>query len=396
MTALVCGSVWTAHAQLDPVRRELIQLGYNQPLQGSAPLAGYAFYYVNLPDFYRTNYTLRLALAPIYVDAEFGFKHLLGDRTDFALGAAGGGFADSYSEIRQGRWVRDESFPGHGGNISANIYHLFNPGSKIPLNGVLRGEFQYASYSDDTDTADNFELPDSQPIFNVRTGVRWGGQEPLMLPDFAMELSAWYEGQFRTQPHRYGFNNDRQLEPHSHLFWGRALLAYTSPKIKQSLHVSVTAGTSIEADRFSAYRLGGILPLAAEFPLTLPGYYYQEISAKRFVLAGATYTLPLDPIKRWSVMAQITTAGVEYIDGLEQPGRWHSGTGGGIIYRSPSDSWQVLVAYAYGIDAIRSHGRGAHSVGFLVQFDLTRARVPLFDPGQHPSRSRFLDRFFRF
>ena len=33
--------------------------------------------------------------------------------------------------------------------------------------------------------------------------------------------------------------------------------------------------------------------------------------------------------------------------------------------------------YAYGIDAIRSHGRGANSIGLLVQFDI----------GAKPSRS---------
>jgi hypothetical protein len=36
-------------AQVDPVRRELVQLGYNQTLVGHAPLSGYAFYYRNQP-----------------------------------------------------------------------------------------------------------------------------------------------------------------------------------------------------------------------------------------------------------------------------------------------------------------------------------------------------------
>ena len=65
-------------AQIDPVRRDLIQLGYNQAFEGHAPFAGYAFYYHNQPDFLRTNLTLRLALAPVYLDSEFGFVHGLG------------------------------------------------------------------------------------------------------------------------------------------------------------------------------------------------------------------------------------------------------------------------------------------------------------------------------
>ena len=116
-----------ASAQIDPVRRDLIQLGYNQPVEGHAPFAGYAFYYHNEPDFLRTNLTLRLAVAPVYLDSELGFVHGLGPNTDFGLGLAGGGFADSYDEIRGGTYYPGESFDGHSAEISASIYHLFNP-----------------------------------------------------------------------------------------------------------------------------------------------------------------------------------------------------------------------------------------------------------------------------
>ncbi|MEO7675267.1 MAG: hypothetical protein ABIV39_00705, partial [Verrucomicrobiota bacterium] len=124
-----------AFGQIDPEKRQLIQLGYNQPIEGRGPISGYAFYYRNDPDFFRTNITLRLAIAPIYVDSEIGFSHLLGEQTDFAVGVAGGGFADSYSEVRQGRLKERESFTGHGGEISSSIYHRFNPESMIPLSG---------------------------------------------------------------------------------------------------------------------------------------------------------------------------------------------------------------------------------------------------------------------
>src|SRR5437879_3547661 len=53
---LVClGASATAHAQIDPERRRLVQLGYNQPIQGRGPLSGYAFYYFNEPGFIQTN-----------------------------------------------------------------------------------------------------------------------------------------------------------------------------------------------------------------------------------------------------------------------------------------------------------------------------------------------------
>ena len=128
-----------AFAQIDPVKRDLIQLGYNAAFEGHAPFAGYAFYYHNQPDFLHTNLTLRLALAPVYLDSEFGFVHGLGPNTDFAIGLAGGGYADSYNEIRGGTFFPEESFNGHCGEISTSVYHLFNPADLIPLNLILRG-----------------------------------------------------------------------------------------------------------------------------------------------------------------------------------------------------------------------------------------------------------------
>ena len=51
-----------AHGQIDPEKRELIQLGGNQAVQGAAPIDGYGYYYLNEPNFFHTNVTLRLAL----------------------------------------------------------------------------------------------------------------------------------------------------------------------------------------------------------------------------------------------------------------------------------------------------------------------------------------------
>ena len=364
-------------AQLDPVSRNLVQLGYNQPLEGHAPFAGYAFYYYNRPDFLRTNLTLRLAVAPVYLDSELGFVGALGPNTDLGLGIAGGGFSDNYDEIRGGTYYPDESFNGYGAGASVGVYHLFNPAGRIPLNYVLRGGLHYSFYDDTQDTAANFQLPDNHGTFAVRTGLRWGGVEPTLFPPLAMEVSAWYEGQFRTASGAYGFNGDRELNSQSQLFWGDVAVAYTLPKSQQSFYLRLTSGTSIDADRFSAYRIGGFLPLISEFPLSLPGYYYQEISARQFALLNANYLLPLDPNKRWDLDVNASTAWVDYLPGEGQPGNWLSGVGGGILFHSPSDRLKILATYAYGIDAIRSHGRGANSIGLLLQLDL----------GPQPSRA---------
>jgi len=383
-----CASSFCAHGQIDPVKRELIQVGYNAALQGHPPLSGYAFYYLNQPDFFHTNLTLRLAVAPTYLDSELGISRALGENTHLGVGVAGGGFADDYAEIDQGEYLRSQSFSGFGGELSLSVYHLFNPGRTIPLNGVLRGTAHYSTYSRNDDTAPDFTLPKDHGLFSVRTGLRWGGREPTLYPSLAMELSLWYEGQFRSAHGVYGLG-DRTLEPHSHLFWGEALLAYTLPEWKHNLYLSLTAGSSVDADRFSTYRLGALLPLVSEFPLSLPGYYYQEISAKSFGLFGFNYIVPLDDKQRWNFNGTLTTAVVDYLAGLEQPGNWHTGVGVGILYKSRS--LKVMVGYGYGVDAIRSSGRGAHSIGLLMQVDWAQAREELFNP-ESPNRWRGLQR----
>ena len=393
LAALGCVSPFVAPGQIDPFPRQLIQIGYNAAVEGRAPLTGYAFYYWNKPDFLRTNLTLRLAVAPTYLDSELGISQALGPRTDLGIGVAGGGFADTYDEIRQGTFLPRESFTGHSGELSLSLYHCFNPDQLIPLNGVLRGTAHYSAYVADN-TAPSFQLPEDHGTFSVRTGLRWGGREPTLFPSLAMELSVWYEGQFRTTPGGYGFDTngfDRAYEAQSHLFWGTALLDYTLPDSQQAFFVNLTAGTSMNADRFSAYRIGALLPLVSEFPLSLPGYYYQELSVRQFVLLGGNYLVPLDPKHHWNLNFTAETAIVDYLPGLGQPGNSLSGVGGGILYRSTSV--KVMVGYAYGVDALRDGKRGANSIGILMQYDLEHVRTAVLSP-EEPGRWRGWQRIF--
>ena len=121
------------------------------------------------------------------------------------------------------------------------------------------------------------------------------------------------------------------------------------------------------------------------------------MSAERFVLLGGQYALPFDRGKQWGLLASASTAFVDYLPGLEQPGTWHSGVGGGIVFRSKSAAWNVMLGYAYGINAIRNGERGAHSVGLLVQYDLEadrRGKQPFWDPWLNPNKWRGFDRLF--
>jgi hypothetical protein len=390
---------YTCHAQIDPYKRQLLQFGYNQPTEGHWPMAGYLFYLLNEPEFIRPDLTLRLAVAPTFLDGEFGFSHALGPQTDVAVGLSGGGFADSYNEIRRGKYLIDESFTGHGGGASVSLYHRFNPNQRLPLNAVVRGMINYSSYERDDATADAFVLPNDRFTYIGRAGLRLGGREPMLPPALGMELSAWYEGSIRSRHGPYGFDGDRIVEANSHRFWGRALFAYTLPWLEHNFNLSITAGTTRQADRFSAYRLGGTLPLLSEFRLDLPGYEAQEITAREFVLFNGLYSLPIDSAKRWSITAFGAVAGVDYLAGLEQADRWLSGVGMGVAYKAAQDVWQVVLAYAYGINALRSDGRGAQSVVLLFQFDFAarrRAAYPSLAPVLDPERSRGLERIFRY
>jgi hypothetical protein len=388
----------TALAQLDSESRKLIQLGYNQPLEGRAPIAGYGFFYYNKPDFMRTNLTLRLAVAPIYADSELGFKGVLTPNTDLGIGLAGGGFADSFSEIRGGKYFRDESFTGHGGEIGSSIYHRLNPDWRVPAWVIGRVGVHHSIYEEDSRTDDHFELPDDLTSMNVRAGFRLGGREPSMTSPLAFEMSVWYQGSFRERGQRYGFGNDRVVQDDSHLFWARAFLKYTFEESQQYFDLGLTLGTSINADRFSAYRLGGVLPLVSEFPLSIPGYYYQELSADQFALLNFEYSFPFTPRKNWRLNFYGATAPVDFLEGMEQEENWHSGLGAGVTYVSPRGAWFVSLVYGYGIDAIRKGGKGANQVGILFQYDfdaVDRYRFRRFEPNVSPYSSRGGERLFR-
>ena len=362
-------AVSTSHAQIDPEPRQLLHLGFNQPLHDDGPQARYLFYYWNMPDTPRTNDVLRLVLAPTYLDAELGLKDALGHNTDVGFGVFGGGFQYNYDEVRGGNYFRDESFDGHGGGAIVNVYHLFNPDREIPLYGIAQAWVDYRTFSKSGDTADNFVLPQNQPFVTLRTGFRYGGIEPVLLPRLGFEVSAWYELEHRTDSGAYGFNGDRRLEATSHRFWGRAQLLYTLPRLEHYAAVGLMGGAVLNADRFSAFRVGGALPFTSEFPLYLPGYFFQELSTKDFGLAYGAYSVPFGPAKQWNVFAMAATAVVDYVDGLEQPGHWNSGVGGGLGYTAKNRRWRAVVASAYGIDAIRSDGRGGYDVAMLFQYN---------------------------
>jgi hypothetical protein len=279
--------------------------------------------------------------------------------------------------------------------VAASVYHLFNPGDRIPFYGLVRGGFQYIGYERDDKTDPDFVLPHNQPMFVVRAGLRYGGQEFDLMPPLAMELSAWYEGQFRLEDSPYGYDGDRSVNPSVHLFWARAVLDYTVPSSGHRFEVALNAGTSIHPDRFSAYRVGGLLTLVSEFPYTLPGYYFGELSTRNMVLLTGYYQVPIDRARRWRLGAGASTAVFRYTPGVEQPNNWNSGVGGGISYHGSEDRLKVSLNYAYGIDAVRRDGWGGHAVAIAMQIDLEPSRSGAPGTIYGPDRPSFLQRLMR-
>jgi hypothetical protein len=373
--ALLLGLGHTAWAQLDPYPRNLIQLGYDYSLSDQGPQAVYAYYYYNNPEFLRTNLALRLAVAPVYLDGELGFRHLLSPNTDLGLGFSGGGYAENYYEIRQGDYVKKESFDGHGGGGSVNLYHLINPQQQIPLHAIVQGGFHYSTFSRSDRTASAFEVPDNRENLFVRTGLRFAGKEPLLYPDLGMEVSVWYERQWRFNSSTFGYASDpRRIEAASDLYWLYAGLNYAWTNTGHQMSFGLTAGGTRNADRFSAWRLGGVLPLASEFPLMLPGYYYQELSARRFVHLSGSYVLPLSSDHRWQTRIGAAAACINYLPEFRQPDPWQTGVGADLSYTSRQDVWKIIARYGYGFNALRDGDEGAHSIGLLFQYNFEQRK----------------------
>lgn len=386
LLALAAG---TAHAQIDPDARKLLQLGVDSSLHNQGPMGAYAFYYWNMPNELATNQVLRLAIAPVYVDGDYGFQHLLGKQTDLAVGAFGGLWANNYQEVDAGNWKKDQSFDGNGGGARVSLYHRVNPEQMIPLTLVLRESVNFVSFDKTSETAWNYTLPESQPIATTRVGFRWGGKEPVLTPKLAMEVSGWYELDHRCNSGNYGYNvtpgsapgepGPYNLESNTQRIFGRAAINYLTLESHQYLTLSIQGGVELNPDRLGCYRLGGMLPYTKEFPLNIPGYYFQELSAQSFGLVNLGYGMPLDKGMNWEWINTAAAGLVDYVDGTQnangmangnaQSGAFNSGVGTGLGYTATSRRWKVFSEFGYGFEAERSNGRGGYSLGLAFQYN---------------------------
>ncbi|HEX4047070.1 MAG TPA: hypothetical protein VH309_04525, partial [Elusimicrobiota bacterium] len=320
-----------AAAQIDPARRFRIEGGYEQGVGQPGPTSPYLYAYVNRPGVLDSSDTLRLVVAPVYADAELGIHDAFGPYADAGLGLSGGGWAFGQTEIDRGDEKRGESFAGHGGGPSFSAYPRLGRLGPAPLNANLRIAAAYADYVRDSATAPQFALPQNGWTGQFRAGLRWGGLPPGLDRAPAMEVSAWWESLSREHPGPYGYGGDRVAQGRTDLYWTRLLFQYaTDAGTRLGAGASLGAGTGV--DRFSAYRLGGMLTLNTEFPLVLPGYFSQEIAAQDYAHLWLRAGVPLDDDKRLVLNFFAAAATITPIPGTDAGGAQHAGVGTGIEF----------------------------------------------------------------
>jgi hypothetical protein len=365
--ARLVGAAGEAAAQIDPEPRTNLELGVEGPLRGDGNSSGYAFLLWNRPHFLEEDLYLRIVFAPTYLTGELVRDRWPADGHAVGLGLGGGLFPYNVEEFRGGDHKDRESFYGHGAEATLSYYRRLKIFDLPPIEGQFRLRPQYVVYERSGSTAARFRLPADTPIYNGRVGVRVGGEPPELLPDLALELSAWYEISYRQNTRTYGFPEAPiPTEQQTQQIWGRLGGIYSVTRT-QTVRAFLTAGTSRDADRLSTYRLGSALPFRREYPLLLHGYYVDEIFAQRFWLLNLSYRFPLWPgSERVRLQLSFDYARVDYLDGHALPRRNLRGVGLDVTV-GLTDRITLILGYGYGIDAPRNRDFGGHELNALFE-----------------------------
>jgi hypothetical protein len=367
LTLLPVLAAGPARAQRDPEPRAYVEVGTEAPLKGNAPLTGYAFFLWNRPHFPEPDQYLRVVVSPTYLLSELVQDHWPFGRHAVSVGLNGGGLRFGHEEFRHGSYQAEESFWGHGAELPLSYYAGTKLFALLPLEGQVRVTPAFIVYQRSFDTADRFELPPDTGLFTGRVGLRLGGVPPELLPNVALEASAWYEAVYRTDTGTFGFpERPEPLESLTQRAWGR-VAAVVAPAEGHTLDVLVTAGLSRDTDLLSSFRLGSALPFRSEFPLILHGYFVEEVFAKRFWLVNASYRFPAWPGSR-AVHLRVSgdIAGVDYVDGHRLPRKHLRGVGADLSV-AVTPRVTVVVGYGYGLDAPRNGRFGGHEAHALVE-----------------------------
>jgi hypothetical protein len=366
-----------ARAQIDPTRRVLLLGGYEQGLFAPGPVAPYAYAYMNVPEVAGSSTALRLVAAPVYVDTEMGFLNFIGKYADAGIGFSGGGYAFGQTEVRRGDEKRGESFTGHGGGPSLSLYPKFGNIGPVPINGVARAAASWADYRRSYATAPEFVLPPNEWTGILRFGIRAGGQPPGLDRAPSGEVSLWYEARDREHGGAYGYNGDRVAQRATHLYWTRLLFAYDFPEDRR-LGVTMNFGAGHDLDRFSAYRVGGMLQNNAEFPMSIPGYFSQEIMAEKVAHVWVRFGKGLTDERRIVFNWFAGGAVIKPVPTTDAGGAQHAGVGMGVEFlpKKEKGALRGMLSFGYSPTAVRGGHRGAESVALSMELNLGKIPAP--------------------
>ncbi|HXT01929.1 MAG TPA: hypothetical protein VN915_14735 [Elusimicrobiota bacterium] len=366
-----------ARAQIDPQRRVLLLGGYEQGLLAPGPVAPYAYAYMNVPEVAGSSSALRLVVAPVYVDSEMGFLNVIGKHADAGVGFSGGGYAFGQTEVRRGDEKRGESFTGHGGGPSLSLYPKLGKIGPVPINGYLRGAASWADYRRNYATAPEFVLPPNEWTGILRFGIRAGGRPPGLDQAPSGEVSVWYEARDREHGGAYGYNGDRVAERATHLYWTRLLFAYDFPDDRR-LGVDMNFGAGTGVDRFSAYRVGGMLQNNAEFPMSVPGYFSQEIAAEKVAHVWLRFGKSLTNERRIVFNWFAGGAVIKPVPTTDAGGAQHAGVGMGVEFlpKREGGALRGMLSFGYSPTAVRGDHRGGEGVALSMELNLGTTPPP--------------------
>lgn len=378
-----------ANAQIDDSKRLLLEGGYEDGLGNPGPSAPYAFLYLNRPRVLGPGSAFRLAVAPVYADGELGVPGLFGSRTDLGLGFSGGGFAFGHAQVDRGNEKRGEAFIGHGGGPSVSLYPRIGKIGPVPVNGVFRVAMNYTDYVRTTRTDALFETPPDQVTGVARAGIRAGGIEPGLDKGRAVEASVWAEARVHDKPSEYGYADDRYIARAATLLWSRIHVSLPGP-LATRVAGGVNMGVGGHLGRLDAYRLGGMGTLTSEFPLVLPGYFTQEISARRFAHAWARTSFPYRDSRRFYIDLGIAGASLSPVPGTDPGSSRHLGFLMGVSYAPRKGGLHGQLAYGYAPTALRGTRRGAHALGLSFEIDFLAPADKPFSPKTQQQGLRWL------
>ncbi len=356
-----------AAGQLDPEPRANLELGVEGPLRGDGPVSGYGFFLWNRPHLLGEDLYLRAIFAPTYLTSELVLDRWPADGHAIGVGLGGGFFPYDFEEFRGGAHVEDESFWGHGGELTVTYYRRLLLAGVLPLEGQLRLRPQYVVYQRNG-TDSRFRLPPDTPIYSGRAGLRLGGVPPELAPDLALETSVWYEPSYRVETRPYGFpERPQSLEHLTQRAWARTGGILTLFE-RHTLSGFFTAGTAEHSDALSSFRLGSSLPFRSEFPLILHGYYLEEVFARRFWLVNVTYRFPLTERLDWiKLQLAYDYARVDYATGHRLPRHGLGGLGVDVSL-ALTHRLTLMLGWGYGFDAPRHGGFGGQEAHTLLEY----------------------------